>query len=162
MNKTKKRLLTIIIIIIILFGLFNAAFFLRRYLYFDKYNTKMDKYKSDLGYKVLDNGDHIGFSETGYLSIDGGNYFLSTKRKKDSTVYFEIVAWPRIFNHEYMVNLYTLNPQTHKTETSFSYRMNKNYKITSSITPEQEKIINDNNDLITEKIKIVNNFFGLD
>ncbi len=162
MTKIKKRFLTILIIIVVLFGLFNAAFFLRRYLYFDKYNSKMDNYEADMGDKILENGDHIGFSETGYLSIDGGNYYLSTSRKEDSTVYFEVIAWPRIFNHEYMINFFTLNPQTHKTETSFSYLMDKNYKITSNITSEQKDIIKENKDLISDKIEILNDFFGLD
>ena len=150
----KRKLLLIISLLIILFSLFNAAFFYRQYVYFDKFHDKMDIAGSDYGDKDLSNGDHIGYSKTGYLSIDGGNYYLVSYKEKYSKEMIEILAWPRIFNQEYRVTLNT-------SDNTYVYNLDKNLKITSEITPEERKIFDNNKDYIYEKINTLNDFFDL-
>ena len=150
----KRKLLITIVFLIILFGLFSAAFFYRQYVYFDKFHDKMDIAGSDYGIIELDNGDHIGYSKTGYLSIDGGNYYLVSYKEKYSKEMIEILAWPRIFNQEYRVTLNT-------SDNTYVYNLDKNLKITSEITPEERKIFDNNKDYIYEKINTLNDFFDL-
>lgn len=162
MTKITKRLLIFAIVIVGIFCLFNGVYFFRKYIYFDKFHNKMDIQSSDFNEKILDNGDHISFTEPSYLSIDGGHYNLWTANKKGSTVTLFIVAYPRIFNYEYNIQVGTKNPLTNKTESYFGYYMDKDHNITSSITQEQQKLIDENKEFIDEKINTLSKFFELD
>lgn len=152
----KRKLLITIVFLIILFGLFSAAFFYRQYVYFDKFHDKMDIAGSDYGIIELDNGDHIGYSKTGYLSIDGGNYYLVSYKEKYSKEMIEILAWPRIFNQEYRVVF-----STSDNAYGYVYDLDKNLKFTSKITQEERKFFDNNKDVIYEKINTLNDFFNI-
>ena len=155
MTKIKKILISCIATILILFGLFMGAFFLRQYLFFNKFESKMETVDPDGGQKRLDNDDLIMYDKSQFLSLDGGNYsILSNNEDKSKPVVF-IQIYPRIFNPEYRIQLET-------SDGEYYYELDKNLKITSKLSTDEKKIIDDNKVLVDEKMADLKEFFNLD